>query len=366
VSDSDEDYEGVLVFQKQRGDRLVFMESQTGNPKIVPQSNGKVWGAYVSPNRNWLIYEVDPDDNSEEHLFVLANSDGVQQIELLFGDWNVSSIFWLNDNVLRVTEPDNAVTYINNFALNPFTGTKTALLSDFPKYAGRGADWGIDRNANELGIRKGINIIYDPTLTKAVYPHTDGSAALFDLETNQEIVRLSAPGRGRLPKWSPDGKQIAIIGTVSDSSKGENLDGLLIVSNDGSRIQRLSIPSSGSKKMHIEDYSWSPDGSRIALWLRTDNSEITSAQIPFELAVIDLVKNEMTGYCISGTSTIEHEMYTDQANIIWSPDGGQLLIVRYNNENKKETDEIIVDLASKSAYKVAENLQPIGWMTSEP
>lgn len=366
VSDTDEVYEGVLVFQKERGDRLVFIEGQTGNPKIVPESNGKVWGAYVSLNRRWLMYEVDPDDNSEEHWFVLTNSDGVKQIELLFGDWSVSSIFWLNDNALRVAEPDNAVTSINNYALDPLTGTKTALPSDFPKYAGRGVDWQIDRNAIELGITKGINLIYDPTLTKVIYPYVDGAAVIFDLESNQEIARLSAPGRGRLPKWSPDGKQVAVIGTGSNTSKGENLDSFLIASHDGSRVQRLLVPSSSAENIHIEDYSWSPDGSRIALWLRSDNSEVTSAQNPFELAVIDLVKNELTGYCISGTSTIEHELYTDQASIIWSPNGEQLLIVQYNNESNNNTDQIIIDLASKSAHKVAENLQPIGWMITTP
>jgi hypothetical protein len=42
------------------------------------------------------------------------------------------------------------------------------------------------------------------------------------------------------------------------------------------------------------------------------------------------------------------------------------LIVRYNNDNNNNTDEVLVDLKNKTAYKVAENMQPIGWMTIEP
>jgi len=365
-SDSQKNSEGILVFQKEYGSRLVFVDNQTGNQKFVPDdANAKVWGAYVSPNGKWLIYELDPGDRSGEHKFILAKADGITQEEMLFGDWNVSSIFWLNNNALRVTQPDNAVTYISNFTLDPFNGAKVPLRSDFPGIEGRGIDWGIDRNAIELGVTKGINIIYDPTLTRVLYPRNDNSVSLFNLETNQEIAKLSAPGRGRLPKWSPDGRQIAIIGTMSDSSKGEILDEFLLVSRDGSDAKRLSFPSSVFKKVHIEDYSWSPDGSRVAFWLKTDNTTSTTAQNPVELAVLDLETNEITNYCISGTTTIEYETYTDLVNILWSPDGTQLLIVRYNNEDNKNTDEVIVDLTNKTAYKVAENMQPIGWMISE-
>jgi Tol biopolymer transport system component len=226
-------------------------------------------------------------------------------------------------------------------------------------------DWSIDASAIEVGLTKGINIIYDPTLTRALYPKPNSAVSLFNLETNQEIAQLSIPGQTRLPKWSPDGKNLAVIGTKSYSAENILLDEFWVISRDGLDRKELSFPPSSFKKVHIEDYSWSPNDSQIAFWLTTDNNKSTTAQNPFELAVLDLDRNEITNYCISGTSTIDYATYTDPVNIIWSPDGTQLLIVRYNNDNNKNTDEIIVDLKNKSAYKVAENMQPIGWMTIE-
>lgn len=179
-------------------------------------------------------------------------------------------------------------------------------------------------------------------------------------------MNLSLPGRGKLPKWSPDGSELAIIRTQADSSKDIIWDEFLFLSRDGSDVKQLSYPTTVSKRINIEDYSWSPDGNHIAFWLRTATSTSTTAQNPFELAVLDLTTNVITNYCVAGTSTIEYEMYTDPVNIIWSPDGTQLLIVRYSDDQKKNTDEIIVDLTNKTAYKVAENMQPIGWMTKEP
>ena len=354
---------GILVFQPEYGSRLVFVDTETGNQKFVPDDPDlQIRRAYVSPNGEWLIYQLDSGQQGGETEFIVTKADGIQQTEIPFGDWGVSSIFWLNNNSLRITQPDNAVTYIDNFALDPFLGSKIPLRSDFPGIAGKGVDWGIDRNAIELGVSKGINIIYDPTLTKALYPRNDGSISLFNLETNQEIAKFSVPGRGRLPKWSPSGGEVAIIGTAVNSSKDEILDQFVIVSQDGSSIRRLSFPSSFSKKLHIENYSWSPDGSRIALWLNNDKNEVTTPQNPLELAVLDVKKNEVTTRCISGTSIIEYEWYTDIVNIIWSPDGTSLLIVRYN----KDTEEILADLSNNIAYRVSENMQPIGWMNKGP
>jgi hypothetical protein len=363
-----ENSEGILVFQKEYGAHLTFVDTQTGNHKIVPDDpNMQVRRAYISPDGKWLIYQVDWGEESGETKFILTNADGIQQKEMPFnGDWISSDIFWLNNTSLRVAEWNIPVEAINIFSFDPFTETKTALQSDFPNMASKGINWGIDRPALEMGLFKGTNIIYDPTLARVLYPKNNNSVSLFNLETNQEITELSIPGRSRLPKWSPDGKSVAILGKVSNSSKGLTHDEFYIVSRDGSNLERLSYALSVGKQVHIENYSWSPDGNRIALWLKPDTNASITAQNPFELAVLDLKTNAITNYCISGTSTIDYETYTDLVNIIWSPDGTQLLIVRYNDDNNKNTDEVIVDLTNTTAYNVAENMQPIGWMSTEP
>lgn len=358
---------GSLVFQKEYGSRLVIVDSQTGTQRFIPDDpDMSVRGAYISPDGDWLIYRLDWGEPNGETKLILTRTDGIQQMEIPFGDWSVSSIFWLNNDVLRITEPNNALTQLNNFALDPLLGSSTPLRSDFPDIADNAIDWGIDGNAIQLGVSQGINIIYHPSLTKALYPTKDGQVSLYDLESNQEIARLSPPGRARFPKWSPSGSDIAFINTVTNVSNNEILDEFMLVSQNGSRIRHLSLPSSFSKRLYIENYSWSPDNTQIAFWVKYENNQFTTAQNPVELAILDLTTNAVTTHCISGTNTIEYNTYTDIVNIIWSPDSTALLIVRYNNDNDKSTDEIVVDLSNKLGYRVIENMQPIGWMSKEP
>lgn len=360
--------EGVLVFQKDQGSRLILMDSQMRSLKFVPGNiDDKVWRAYVSPDGKWLIYELDWGDPNGETKFVLTNANGSQYKEMPFnGDWISNDIFWLSNSYLRVSEWDIQAESVNNFAFDPSTEVKVALKSDFPDIATKGVDWGIDRPARQMGLFRGTNIVYDPTLTHVLYPKNNNSVSLFNLETDQEITQLSISGQARLPKWSPSGSEVAIIGTVSNLSNDEIHDELIIVSRDGTNIRRLSFPSSFSKKLHIENYSWSPNSQKIALWLETDNNEATTVQNPLELAVLDVAKNKVLTHCISGTSAVEHETYTNNINIIWSPDSAYLLIVRYSNESNKNTEEVIVDLSRNTAYRVAENMEPIGWMIGEP
>ncbi len=359
--------EGVLVLQQGISNRLVFLENKTSNQKYVPADPGmKVWRAYVSPNGKWLIYELDWGEPNGETKFVLTKADGIPQEEIpYYGDWGWSSIYWLNNNVLRVAEVDNAITLIDNFAFNPFTRDKSALISDLPRIANnKNIDWHIDRQAYELGILTGTSLIYDPTLTRVLYPKNGETVSLFNLETDQEIMRYSIPGWGRLPKWSLDGKKLAIVGSMSSTSKIEALDEFLMISRDGPEFKQLTNLTSIYDSVRIEEYSWSPDGTRIAFWLGTENSQSTDNQNPFELAVLDVQAGEIINYCITGISSLKDEIehVTYDLPIIWSPDGAELLITRHKDDNGKETEVIVVDMINQAAYKAAENMQPIGWM----
>jgi len=359
--------EGVLVLQQGISNRLVFLENKTSNQKYVPADPGmKVWRAYVSPDRKWLIYELDWGEPNGETKFILTKADGIPREEIpYYGDWGWSSIYWLNNNALRVAEVDNAITLIDNFAFNPFTQDKSALISDLPRIANnKNIDWHIDRQAYELGILTGTSLIYDPTLTRVLYPKNGETVSLFNLETDQEIVRYPIPGWGRLPKWSLDGKNLAIVGSMSSTPKIEALDELLMISRDGPEFKQLTYLTSTYDSVHIEEYSWSPDGTHIAFWLETENSKSTDNQNPFELAVLDVQIGVVTNYCISGISSLydEIEYVTYDLPIIWSPDGTELLITRHKDDNGKETEVIVVDIINKAAYKAAENIQPIGWM----
>lgn len=73
-----------------------------------------------------------------------------------------------------------------------------------------------------------------------------------------QVRRLTNhPDEDHAPAWSPDGRRIAFY-----SNRG-NLAGIFVVDADGANLKRLTVGS--------HDYpSWSPAGSRIAVWMIGD------------------------------------------------------------------------------------------------
>jgi TolB protein len=81
------------------------------------------------------------------------------------------------------------------------------------------------------------------------------------------------------PAWSPDGRQLAVIGCPTTYFTCDSSD-LLVMNADGSGVRRLTSPRAGTP-------TWSPDGRTIALavgarssatsgtieWIRVDGSE---------------------------------------------------------------------------------------------
>lgn len=357
--------EGILVLQQGIGSRLVFLKNKTGDQRYVPADGTlKVWGAYISPDGKQLIYDLDWGEPNGATKFILTKADGIQQKEIpYYGDWGWNSIYWLNDKSLKVSEVENIPSYLNNFAFDPLTGMKLPLRSDFPRMANnKNVDWYLDRGAMSLGMLLGSNIIYDPTLTRVLYPKNGETVSLFNIETDKEIVRQFIPGWGRSPKWSLDGKNLAIIGSISSTPKIEALDEFLMISRDGLEFKRITYLTSVFDSVHIDEYSWSPDGTHIAFWLGSDNNQFTEKQNPFELAVMDIQTAEITKYCIMGISSLEVEGVIYDLPIIWLPDSTQLVITRHKDDNNQQTEVIMIDTASRTAYKIVENMQPIGWM----
>ena len=110
-----------------------------------------------------------------------------------------------------------------------------------------------------------------------------------------------------------------------------------------------------------------PDGTRIALWISIKDNKTSSSTSVYDLAVLDILANKTIHYCISGFSSLQFEevfeRYTTTANLIWSPDSNQILFAR-NKEKSRGTENVIVDLANNTVYKVIEDTEPIGWMTN--
>jgi Tol biopolymer transport system component len=85
----------------------------------------------------------------------------------------------------------------------------------------------------------------------------DGSLWRSAVDGSQRLLLTSPPMRAQLPRWSPDGKQIAFIG-----SRPGNPVRIYVLSFDGGALKQVTNGESG--KDGDADGSWSPDGASLA------------------------------------------------------------------------------------------------------
>ncbi len=77
------------------------------------------------------------------------------------------------------------------------------------------------------------------------------------------VTRLTESLQDEYPAWSPDGSRIAFNRTY-EPWPGDWFTQVFVMKSDGTDIRRLTF--TGSAEFAESGPSWSPDGSRIALW----------------------------------------------------------------------------------------------------
>jgi len=342
---------GVLVFSNDGNKGAFLWNMQTGDKIDLPYKEGEyLTGFDVSPDKTRLVYWYSSDDGIKT---IIAKADG-QLIWSGAGDWYT----WLDNDRLAALfpEPDKESFYWG--LLNPFTGERAELHNDFPYFVLSPVypQWYVAPVA-----------IYDPTLTRAVFPgytqwvpHGERGypLILWDLETGQALARLiTMDGYGGTPIWSPDGSQFIIATKLDpkDAAHYDPHDGFYSVSREGEARQLAYFPG-----MAIWDgYSLSPDGRQVAFWISDESKWWEIAH----LAVLDTITGEVTNYCIADTAP-DH----GRSQIIWSPDSKWLLTTvpdpasKYPPDSGIQWNTILVNLVQGWAATIAENVDPVGWM----
>jgi Tol biopolymer transport system component len=159
-----------------------------------------------------------------------------------------------------------------------------------------------------------------------------------DLSTgNQTRLGTDATGASG-PRWSPDGKSIAFIGRVGDSS------GIAVANADGAGI-RFLVAVSGTN--HVlpsvgERLAWSPDGRRIAYVSSTPGPEAEANGDPMVITRYSYKPTASEGLTRFDDNRRLHLFVVDIASrgikqltsgsyyehsIQWSPSGTQLMFV---------------------------------------
>ncbi len=343
------------------------MEKRILNPLSTP---GRfVYSVGVSPDRTKLLYQYDSQTASE---YRLAITDSQGKVLKDFDDrilpeswWNYSA--WQSANTLRAVILDlgkrRVLLRLYNFQTEEFTPLKT----DWPNlYKGDTLDWGIDALAIKVSSSDGANIVYDPSITRVVYPKQGEIVSLTNVETGQELASIQLPQWGHLPRWSDDGQNLAIIGSPKlGTATGQ--DEFYIVSRDGAEFKRLTYLTNQFETVHISDYAWSPDGKQITFWLNTTAKDPTVEGTQSNLAILNVATGEITDLCIQGISvTMGHEVQITHIQPVWSPDGSQIMFAQLDPVKAKSFNVLIVDLKTKTAFKIASNKEPVGWMLKEP
>lgn len=118
---------------------------------------------------------------------------------------------------------------------------------------------------------------------------------LFDVHS-EETVQLIEGIDSETPVWSPDGSQLAFIGTTTRN--GLDFDNLYLVNADGSNLTRLT----DYDWRFIYTPTWSPDGQHLAFSASEDGKDFSTYRVELDGSSITLLTHTGGGP-------------------VWSPDG---------------------------------------------
>ncbi len=141
-----------------------------------------------------------------------------------------------------------------------------------------------------------------------MYIRTD--VCIVNVNTGEINKRVERPGTDRLPKWSPDGSQIAFISTKGKIDwTGNNY--LCIIPANGTQPQVLSKSFDES----INQYWWSPDGKTI-YFPTTQGVTVQLYEISVETGVY---KPVTSGVKVHGGFSFSHD-FSNMAFLAQDPD----------------------------------------------
>ncbi|MEP7136315.1 MAG: hypothetical protein ABI904_15410 [Chloroflexota bacterium] len=338
------------------------------NTKRVVRTDDYAFNALISPDRLHIAYTY-YDLADDRYIRIVDSNMGVVADFSKFPAYTnglLEDYFsWQNKDQIRIVTEN--LDRIDQYLINPFSQARTELKTDWDgifhpadPYNDKVANWKFDARATSLGYVYGANILYDPTLTRAVFPKEGGEVSLVDVESGNELAHANFTDWGRLPTWSPDGTTLAIV------NREGNTDEFYLVSRDGGEFQRITDFAREFSYISIPEYTWSPNGKQIAFWLsQTDVEKKDGAQS--ELAILDISSKQVTRLCIQGLSTNVSEPWSGSPELIWSPDGKYLLISQWDDPaNPKNYYVLAVDPVSGGVDKISKNTMPIGWMIKDP
>ncbi len=339
---------GILVLDSETSPSTYLKDMTSGITTEMFSARSFLVDATISPDRKWIAYErISPYQGT----LIIANAKG--QTEKIIDLEDLKLIGWLNNEQLVLRMPayiptstanpvvgnENKFVYPTLLILNPFTGEQRTLEPNFPDL--RSPEW-----LPNWGDWNGL--VYDPSLTHAVYPSNRG-LTLRDLDNGRTTSFPDFDWTEAFPQWSPDGSRFAFANNVIGAKMSSEI---FTIDLDG-QVRQLSNLNAYYAGGYISPaFSWSPDGSYIAFWLKVET-------LDFSLSVLDTATGEVVNYCVGGPFNIAVDTLP-----LWAPDGTQIVLENYVPGGTSRV--VLVDIVHGVAAQIGEGLKPVGWLVETP
>jgi len=204
----------------------------------------------------------------------------------------------------------------------------------------------------------GAWIAYTVTATDSSKDKRDSDVWMVSWDGTRTLRMTSSPEPESNPRFSPDNRYLSFVSGRYESKGGQ----LWLLDRAGGEAVRLTEIKSG-----VNDYEWSPDGTRIAVVSHDPDPEdakpdSVKSKHPKPI-VIDRAafKRDVVGYLdrlrdhiyVVNVATKKVEQITtgdfDDTQVVWSPDGKQLAFVSGRSEadadRANNSDVYVVDAA---------------------
>jgi len=291
------------------------------------------------------VYDANGSLAAQE--LVITDALGVPRATFPTVDGFGSIIGWLQDGQLLVSLVDGPTDDV--LLLDPESGKTEVFAHGLP-----------DVYDNFPPPLWGFPVQYDPTLARALYLRDlfteEGlGMILWDLEANEMLWQLDGTAAmSATPQWSPDGSQAAFAEPLDTLGYQYELS---LIDRQG-RVSRVTDLGSayGLSVTIISSMRWSPDGRQIAIVVDLRENQYAS-ETSETLLVANLAAGTLTEYVLpEGTA--------DSFGFpLWSPDSRQLAIESWVDPNATQT--LLIDLETELFVQVASNARPVAWLAPQ-
>jgi hypothetical protein len=307
----------------------------------------QVYFVDVSPDHKWISLmknKITNDSVVSKNLFII-DYDGNIQASIQFEPGWMDMHGWADSSHVVIVEQDKDDFNANLIILNPFTKEESIYSTKlFP---------GIDLVTPGPWGFYFPPVVINPTLNYLVYATSPG-LSIWDLASGKEQSSFAIETK-KIPTWSTDGAQLAIVGQLSTFRTD------LFISTPEGDLERVTYLDDYFRKIQFARPSWSTDnryigfGMIVETYPYSDTYSVSSLNNA-HLAVLDTLINKVIDYCIPYYST-------NPKPPLWAHGEQQVIITQFISWDKQRT--YIVDLPMRNAIKLLEDrYTPIGWVSN--